>query len=135
MPLYDFKCENNHRFERMVKLADFEATQHCACGSVANRMISRPMIHVENISYDCPITGKMITSKYQHEENLREHGCRVYEDGETQSQTRAKAEAEANFEKAIDDSVERELSTWSSDKMEKLSTALESGADLTVERT
>lgn len=134
MPLYDCKCEAGHTFERMIKLADFEAPIICDCHAPAKRAISRPMISVENVGYDCPVTGKWIGSKRAHEENLRQQGCRVLEPGEKESATRSKAHAEADFERRLDETVERTIDSWSSDKKESLANELLGGADLAVER-
>lgn len=134
MPLYDFKCANGHAFERMVKLADFEAEQRCACQSPATRVISAPRISSVSYDYECPITGKAINSKHAHEENLREHGCRLYEPGETQANARARDEADAGFERSLDDSVEKAWDTMPGEKREKLTNELLSGADISIDR-
>jgi hypothetical protein len=101
---------------------------------VTTRVISAPRFSVDNVAYDCPITGKWIGSKHEHEENLKQHGCRVYEPGETEQTKQLKAREEAEFDKKIDDTVEREIDQMSSDKKEKLANELLGGADLAVER-
>ncbi|HEY6018995.1 MAG TPA: hypothetical protein VIY48_03615, partial [Candidatus Paceibacterota bacterium] len=74
-------------------MAKFEEEIKCACGSPARRVISAPLFSVDQTGYDCPITGKWISSKREHRENLAQHGCRVLEDGETQASiARRKAE-------------------------------------------
>lgn len=59
MPLYDFLCASGHRFERHVKLADFEAPQACACGEDARRLISAPRILSDFIEPCLGADGKM----------------------------------------------------------------------------
>jgi len=44
MPLYDFRCAEEHVFERYVKLEDFSGPQHCACGSLAQRELCAPRV-------------------------------------------------------------------------------------------
>lgn len=135
MPLYDFKCEAGHKFERMVRLTEYGATQHCACRAIAHRQISAPMFSVDKTDYTCPVTGRPITSKHQHEENLKQTGSRVLEPGEKELNQKNREAAEAEFDKTIETSVERELSTWGSDKMESLSNELVNGnVDLKIER-
>ncbi len=135
MPLYDFKCSANHKFERMVALKDFAEPQICHCGQPAQRLISAPLFSVDNTGYTCPVTGSWIGSKHQHEENLKIHGCRVLETGEKEANLKKRQEAEAEFDKSIEQSVEKELSTWGSDKMEKLTNELVNGkVDLQIER-
>lgn len=71
-------------------------------------------------AYDCPVTGRHITSKHQHEENLRLHGCHVLETGEKEANERIRAEADSVFEDKIDISVEKAIDAMPSDKREKL---------------
>ena len=135
MPVYDFKCPEGHHFERFVKLENFDQPQLCFCGEKAQRLISAPMFTVDNTDYPCPITGERISSRHQHEENLRKHDCRVLESGEVEANQKNREAAEAAFDKSIENSVERELSNWGSDKMEKLANELTNGnVDLRVER-
>ncbi len=135
MPLYDFKCEQGHKFELMVPLAEFHNSQNCACGSAATRVISPVRFSVENVGYDCPITGEWIGSKAQHANNLAKHGCRVYETGETEAAKKAKANADAEFEKRLDQTVEKEFESLPSAKKEALATELAAGADLGYQRS
>jgi putative FmdB family regulatory protein len=62
MPLYDFLCAEGHRFERHVKLADFEAVQACECGEDAHRQISAPRILSDYIEPCRGADGKMYDS-------------------------------------------------------------------------
>jgi len=48
--------------------------------------------------YDCPITGKMVTSRYGHKENLKKHNCRIFEKGESDNYRN-------NFQKERDQSL------------------------------
>lgn len=135
MPLYNFRCDRTEkRFERAIKLADFEAPVDCACGSPATRVISAPRFSVDNVGYDCPVTGKWIGSKREHEENLKAQGCRVLESGETEQSKKLHAQKEAEFDRSIEETVEREFDQMSSEKKEKLANELLGGADLAVER-
>lgn len=136
MPLYDFACPQGHRFERFVPLVNFSEEQKCSCGEVANRLISAPMFSVENVGYDCPITGKWIGSKAEHRENLAQHGCRVLETGEKEAVVaRRKAEDDA-FDKAVEATVEKEIEAMPSDKRERLYSELtRQGLDAQVVRT
>ena len=43
--------------------------------------------------YDCPITGMPVTSKHEHRENLKRHGCRVLESGETRQEPQRREES------------------------------------------
>lgn len=136
MPLYDVKCSKSGQvFERMIRLADFEAPIICACTAPATRVISMPLISVENVGYDCPVTGRWIGSKREHRENLRQQGCRVLESGERENNERARVRAEAEVERQLDITVEKTIESWDSAKKERLANELERGnVDLQVAR-
>lgn len=134
MPLYDFICAEGHRFERHVKLADFEAEQFCACGVSATRAISSVRINRDYEAYNCPITGKLIDGRRAHQENLKQHGCRILEPGEAEANTARKRQADAAFDTSVDQTVEKFIDTLPSAKKERLANEILSGADLSVER-
>lgn len=134
MPLYDFECAQGHKFERFVPLADFDMAQHCACGAASFRLISRVAIAVENVEYTCPVTGSPILSKRAHEDNLKRHNCILAEPGLEQELTSRRKAKDEEFEKSIDQTVEKEWDGYSGEKREALAKELLNGADLTVER-
>lgn len=136
MPMYDLRCETSgKRFERMIPLRDFEAPVFCACKSLAKRLISKPMFVVEDVGYSCPVTAKWIGSKREHERNLSENNCRVLEPGEDTALSKKKQLSEDQFDKALEDTVEKEFESMPSDKKEKLSNEMLNGIDVSYERT
>ena len=136
MPLYDIKCDRTGvKSERIIKLADFALPIFCACGSAARRVISTPMFSVDKTGYNCPVTEKWIGSKREHNENLKLHGCRVYEQGETAATVQRREQEDAELDRKIEDTVEREISSWDSGKREQLHNELvNQGLDIVVER-
>lgn len=134
MPLYDFRCDKGHKFERFVKLTDFEEAQFCACSSSASRVISAPMFSVDQTDYRCPITDKHIGSIHAHRDNLDRHGCRVLETGETEGTKKSRLAREAAMDKAVDETVERHWDSLPSDSRERIGAELTNGVDLAVER-
>lgn len=136
MPLYDIKCsQSGEIFERHIPLVKFEEPIICACGAMATRVISTPMFSVDNTDYSCPITGKRISSRGEHRENLERQGCRVLESGETEATTRRREADDAALDKAVEETVEREIYQMPSEKREKLHNELvHGGLDAVVER-
>lgn len=136
MPLYDIICPSGHRSERHIKIENFSDPIICDCGEVASRCISAPRFIAVGVdySYDCPITGKHITSKHEHEENLKRHGCRVLEGGEKEYNQRRRAAEEAALDRKIEESVTRQVETMSTEKREQLAKELTTGADVAIER-
>lgn len=136
MPLYDCVCSSGHKFERVIPLAQFEEPIICACGVAAHRAISLPTIVGGRLDYEyaCPITGKHVVSKRQHEENLKVHGCRVMESGEREYNQRRNADLERDFERKVDETIEREIAVMPSEKREMLAKELMAGTTVEVAR-
>lgn len=136
MPLYDCKCEKGHTFERMIKLAHFEEPIICACHALAKRVISAPLFTVDHTGYSCPVTGKWIGSGGAHRNNLQRHDCRVLEAGESEAATNRRLADDATLDRKIEDTVEKEIESYSSAKKEQLHNELvHGGADISVDRT
>lgn len=136
MPLYDIECSAGHRTEQSIPLANFSDPVICSCGLPGRRVISAPMFTVDDTGYTCPVTDKWIGSKREHRENLARQGCRVLESGEHEAAARYRAEEEARFDKALDETVEREIEAMPSAKKEALHNELVNGnVDLAVTRT
>ena len=135
MPLYSYKCKCGEEFTQFLKLAELEKEIHChICHEVATRVISAPMVIGDYQPYDCPITGKRIEGRKAHEENLKRHGCRVYEVGETEAFRRKKAEEDSRLERSIAESVEKSIESMPSDKVAKLAKEVESGVNINYSR-
>lgn len=137
MPVYDYKCSVcNHRQEIVKKIADLDRTEHCPkCLFAMNRQVVAPMIRPDYESYNCPITGKLISGRAEHEENLRKHGCRVMEDGEREQAAAAAAAREEAFLEAVGETAARTVAQMPYDKQERLANELDAGASLSVERS
>lgn len=137
MPLYSYICAEGHPFDRMLKLAEYQAPQKCPCGAEAEKVITAPrFLIVDNTGYNCPVTGKWISSKRQHEENLKQQDCRVLETGEKEENLRKASEKEAALDAAIEATVEKTIEAMPSEKREKLHTELtRGGVDLAYSRS
>ena len=69
--------------------------------------LNMPYIAGDYKPYDCPITGKSIDGRVEHEENLKKHGCRIHEAGEFEDvkkngQKRINASIDAAIDKSVD---------------------------------
>ena len=135
MPTYVFKCPFCHKqFERILRLADYDKPQVCSCGETAERQICAPAVRGDYPPYECPVTGRIIEGRRAHEENLRRHGCRVLEPGEDREASRRAAASEAEFDKTVEDTVERLVANLPEEKVCKLETEIKAGVTATVER-
>ena len=135
MPLYTYECRTSHsRFDRVAPMACSAEPRICACGAVGDRVITATRINKDFEPYHCPVTDKVISGRVAHEENLRRTGSRVFESGERESFEAKKAREEAEFDSAIEETVERSIEAMPSDKKERLANELLAGTDVAVER-
>jgi putative FmdB family regulatory protein len=135
MPLYSYKCPAcGSSFDRLLRLIDYDLPQTCTCGSPAVKQLAAPAVRGDYAGYNCPVTGQWIEGRRAHEENLRRHGCRVLEPGETQSAKASHAQGEAAFDRQIEETAEQLVAGLSSQKLEKLAGEMEAGVTATVVR-
>jgi len=51
MPIYEYRCENEHRFEAFQAMAD-DALDTCeVCGAPAQRVLSAPAVHFKGSGF------------------------------------------------------------------------------------
>lgn len=135
MPVYEYQCGCGKRFDKFLRLADYQSEVTCECGAVATKVLSAPAVIGDYPGYECPVSGKWVEGRKAHEENLKRTGCRVYEPGEREAFVASRAREEASFDATIEASVEAELASMPTRKLEQLASELSSGADIKVERT
>ena len=135
MPTYVFRCPScSQQFERVLRLSEYDSPQQCVCGAVAERQICAPAVRGDYAPYECPITGRTIEGRRAHEENLKRHGCRVLEPGESAEASRRRAESDRALETSIESTAEQFVANLPSRKLEQLASELQSGVTATVER-
>lgn len=107
MPLYDYECPAcSHRWEVVKRIALLDREEPCPfCSTVGRRLISPPLVANDYPPYNCPITGKLISGRREHIENLKRHGCRVYEPGETQEFLKRRQEREKKWDAVLESAV------------------------------
>jgi putative FmdB family regulatory protein len=130
MPLYEYRCTTcRAKHSQYRPIAESKAGSLCPeCGSAATRVLSATHLATDYEPYKCPITDKWIEGRKQHEENLKLHGCRVFEAGERQRWLEDKAKRDAMFENDIEQTVGETISSWPAEKQQKLAQELEHGA-------
>lgn len=75
MPLYAIKCDQcGAEQDIFLPLARFNDLPDC-CGQQMRRKICAPMTISDIQPYKSMITGEMITSRSQHRDHLKAHGC------------------------------------------------------------
>ena len=136
MPLYDLNCKNcGVETTRFIKLQDLDEYQECGvCSGELQRIISAPFISVSDVGYTCPITDEWVGSKQAHRNNLDKHGCRLLEEGEHEHNQASRQRANIELDKAIEQSVEKEILSMPTEKVERLAKEVQAGIDVQINR-
>jgi hypothetical protein len=98
------------------------------------RQLAAPAVRGDYAGYSCPISGKWVEGRKAHEENLKRHGCRVLETGETEQVRRNRAQEESVLDREVDSTVEQFWEALPTDGREQLATAVQSGLDVSIDR-
>jgi putative FmdB family regulatory protein len=108
MPIYEYHCQQcNERFDGFKKLVDSDQPQAHTCGTVSQKVISKPMIAIDYPAYESPATGRWVEGKKAHLEELKRTGCRILEPGESKDMEGRLKANEAKLDNFIDTSVEK----------------------------
>lgn len=138
MPLHDYKCMVCfHRYERMVKVVDLDKDQRCtSCGAVMLRQVCAPYVQGDYEPYESPVVpGKWIKGRREHEEHLRETGCRVLEPGETRSYQKQLERENEEFDKKIEETADQLITSLPTEKRDRLAAEMEGGLDAQIVRS
>lgn len=136
MPTYIYRCNDCKSVRDIFKpLSALDRPEECyVCVGSMSRMVAAPAVRADYAGYDCPITGKRIEGKRAHEENLKRHGCRVYEPGETQEAASRRQREEAALETAVEETAEAFVHALPVEKRDQLVVELTHGADTAIVR-
>lgn len=75
MPIYVVKCPKCESVTDIFRsLANYEDLPEC-CGVTVERQICAPMVVADIQPYQSQLTGEMISSRSQHRDHLKSHGC------------------------------------------------------------
>lgn len=136
MPVYVFSCDNGHRFDRFLPLDEYDTPQTCDCGAEAHRKIVPTMLNCDIAPWDAyisPATGKPITSYKERREDMARSGCVDYDEGMKRDQKAMIKQGDDALDKAIDQTVEKEISKMDAHKKERLYNEMQHN-DLSYER-
>jgi len=108
MPIYSLlcpQCGDKDIMHRKVYERDF--TPLCKCGERYDRIIDLPMIAPEIPSYVSPASGKLISSRVQRTEDLKESRCYAWEPGMERDVARNRVYEQEKAFRPISDAVDR----------------------------
>jgi len=107
VPLYVYRCPNDHNFERVLKVADYDSLQYCDCGQKAKRQVTSAMLAPMFEDYQSPIDGSPISSKRKRKEEMARNDCVEYDPCLKDESTQKMKAGEAALEKEIDNTVDK----------------------------
>lgn len=136
MPLYLYQCPTCRLRKDVLKsLINLNREEPCeTCQTPMERKLCAPAVVADYAGYSCPISGKWVEGRRAHEENLKRHGCRVLEGGETDQVRRNRAQEESALDREVDSTVEQFWEALPTDGREQLATAVSSGLDVSIDR-
>ena len=136
MPLYAYKCwACQARRDVLKPIADLNRSESCEkCQATMERQLAAPAVIGDYAGYACPISNKWVEGRRAHEENLKKHGCRVYEGGETEAFRANKQKEETELDRRVDETVEQYYEALPAEGREQLAVAVQSGLDVAIER-
>lgn len=136
MPLYTYKCwACAARRDIFKPLAQLNRSESCEnCQATMERQLAAPAVIGDYAGYTCPISNKWIEGRRAHEENLKKHGCRVYEGGETDAFRQSRRKEETELDRRVDETVEQFYEALPTEKREELAVAVQSGLEVAIER-
>lgn len=73
MPIYEYKCEDDHLSEQYFSIANRQATVPCECGKTAKRIFSPPFISVEYIERQDYSQSLNVQEGFRNKSELKEH--------------------------------------------------------------
>jgi putative FmdB family regulatory protein len=136
MPLYDYKCLHGHTTTKLFKIAEYQSEVPCEkCGCVASRVFTPVPVFGDYAPYECPMTGKIISGRKEHEENLKRTGCRILEPGEREQFIKNKAKEEDEFDAKIEATAAEFVENLPPRKREQLECEMSHGIDAEIVRT
>lgn len=75
MPIYQIRCDHCNAEQDIYRaVAQYDDLPDC-CGAKMQRKVTAPYVMTDIQPYRSMIDGTMITSRSQHSQHLRDHGC------------------------------------------------------------
>jgi len=116
------------------KISERHDAPMCACGEQMELIISAPFVATDYPGYTSPITGEWIEGRKAHMEDLKRHGCRVYEPSEKEEAVKRREAEDRKLDDAIGATVDRTIASWDTRKRDKLAAEMEAGVGAEVVR-
>ena len=98
------------------------------------RQISAPTVIGDYAGYTCPVSGRWIEGRKAHTENLRRTGSRLFEPGEREAYSAARAKDDQILEAKIERTADEFIAKLPGEKRDRLAAEMENGLDVQLTR-
>jgi putative FmdB family regulatory protein len=93
MPIYEYRCENDHRFEAFQAMADDPLDTCEVCGAPAQRVLSAPAVHFKGSGFYTTDYARKGKSKPAGDGGSSESKSEKKSEGSGGSDSKSKSEA------------------------------------------
>jgi putative FmdB family regulatory protein len=93
MPIYEYRCENDHRFEAFQAMADDPLDACEVCGAPAQRVLSAPAVHFKGSGFYTTDYARKGKSKAASDGGVGESKSEKKSDSGSSSDSSSKSEA------------------------------------------
>lgn len=110
MPVYEYQCPEGHVTNELRAIVDRDRAPECYCGHMTRKVILHaPRVFGDYEGYESPVTGRWVEGRRARIEDLRQSGCRPYENGERQEFERRMVAREKELDTVVDEVVDRSM--------------------------
>lgn len=137
MTTYGYRCPNGHDFDVICAVNDYTPRKQCPdCEALSDRYLTAPLLGFvrPDVCYDSPIDGRPITSWAQRRDDLARNGCQEYDPEMRKDAERHRRAQDDALDRAVEQTVEKEISTMPGAKRERLANELSAGLTADIER-
>ena len=136
MPVYEYWCPAcAERFEAVHSVAEYLAPTFHHCGVRGEKRIFSATVVCDDLpGYQSPIDGRWIEGRKARREDMLRHGCHPYDPADKAFYAKRRQDEERAFDKAIDETVEREFAAMPTRKKELLAQEVQAGASAELVR-
>jgi hypothetical protein len=123
MPLYEYRCGNQHLTRKLYRVRDYVEAVDCdQCDLAAVRIFTPPVMvkSAVDVRYHSPIDGRPITSHAARQDDLKRHDCIPYDPEIKKDAVRWQKERQDAFDAKVDQTVSTEIARMPSRKRQEL---------------
>jgi len=98
MPLYEYECENGHRFEKIVKFSDPALTACPTCGAAVHKLFSSPAIQFKGSGWYITDYAKKDSTSAGKSETADKADAKADSKSDAKTETKPESKTESKTE-------------------------------------